>query len=139
MDKLKNLIRSHEGYRRFVYRCPAGFATVGIGRNIDQGGKGVSEEESLFLLEQDVSECIDDLSSFSWWHDLNDARQAALVDMRFNLGPSRFRRFKKMIAAIDDGDFREAARQMLDSRAAQQTGSRYVTLAKMLSSGKWGL
>lgn len=137
MDKLKDLITRHEGYRRFVYKCPAGFNTVGIGRNIDQGGKGVSREEAFFLLDMDINECVDDLARFDWWHDLDEVRQAALIDMRFNLGPYRFRMFKKMITAIASGDFDEAARQMLDSRAAEQTGSRYTTLSAMMSTGEW--
>ncbi|WP_246294212.1 hypothetical protein [Desulfobacter latus] len=34
-----------------------------------------------------------------------EAVQLLLVDMRFNLGPGRFRQFKKMIAAVQDQDF----------------------------------
>lgn len=35
--------------------------------------------------------------------------------MRFNLGPSRFRLFKRMIAAIDEGDYQQEAVSIRDS------------------------
>ncbi|MEA2058987.1 MAG: hypothetical protein U9P10_00310 [Thermodesulfobacteriota bacterium] len=56
------------------------------------------------------------------------------VDMRFNLGPNRFRYFKKMIAAVKNQDFVQAAAEMKDSRWYNQVGQRARTLVKMMSS-----
>ena len=51
--------------------------------------------------------------------------------MSFNLGRPRFKKFVKMIKAVQDGDFDEAAVQILDSDAARNplTKTRYENLA----------
>jgi lysozyme len=67
--------------------------------------------------------------------DLNDARQNALIDMMYNLGPSRFIGFKKMIAAIYDEDFNAASNEMLDSKWAKQVGRRAFRLARIMRTG----
>ncbi len=65
---------------------------------------------------------------------LPEVVQLALVDMRFNLGPGRFRHFKKMIAAVKDQDFGKAAAEMKDSRWYQQVGLRAKTLVNMMTN-----
>lgn len=49
---VESLIELSEGYRRFVYRCPAGKLTVGIGRNVED--RGISEEEARYLLDREA-------------------------------------------------------------------------------------
>ena len=51
-----------------------------------------------------------------------------LVNMAFNLGRTRFGRFKKMIQAVKANDFVEAANQMVDSRWYNQVGNRSIEL-----------
>lgn len=64
---------------------------------------------------------------------LPEAVQLVLVDMRFNLGPGRFRQFKEMIAAVKDQEFGRAGAEMKDSRWYNQVGQRSHTLVKMMS------
>ena len=56
--------------------------------------------------------------------------------MRFNLGPGRFRQFKKMIAAVNARDFSQAAAQMKASRWYLQVGKRAETLTAMMASAR---
>ena len=64
-----------------------------------------------------IIECIQDLKIiFQAFDLLPEAVQLVLVDMRFNLGPGRFRHFRKMIAAVEDQNFSRAAAEMKDSR-----------------------
>ena len=58
-----------------------------------------------------------------------------LLDMAFNMGVPRLGKFKKMWAAIEDGDMNEASKQALDSRWADQVGRRAESLAERLISG----
>jgi lysozyme len=112
-------LKAHEGERLHPYRCTAGKITIGIGRNLDD--KGITKEESLYLLHNDISECVDDLLTiFPNFHDFSANRKRALTDMRFNLGPQGFRSFKGMIAAIERGDWEDAARHALNSKWATQ-------------------
>jgi lysozyme len=64
MNRFKeNMIRqltTHEGLRLKPYLCPAGKLTIGIGRNLE--GKGITKQEAVMLLENDIQECLDDLT-----------------------------------------------------------------------------
>ncbi len=129
--KLTDQLTKHEGLRLKPYHCPAGKLTIGIGRNLED--KGISEKEAVMLLENDIQECIEDLGIvFQGFDLLPEAVQLVLVDMRFNLGPGRFRHFKKMIAAVKDKDFGKAGIEMKDSRWYRQVGRRAETLVKMM-------
>ena len=132
--KLKNLLIKHEGIKLNPYYCTAGKFTIGIGRNLTD--KGISNDEALYLLENDIVEFAKDLNNiFPNFYTFSDNRQMALIDMIFNLGRSRFCGFKKMIEAIKNNDFEEAGRHSFDSKWAAQVGNRAVEIADMLKSG----
>ena len=57
-----------------------------------------------------------------------------VMNMIFNMG-NRFDAFKKMHAAMDAGDYAEAAVQMLDSRWAAQVKGRANMLADQMREG----
>jgi len=132
-ESIYELIKRHEGLRLKPYKCTAGKLTIGVGRNLDDNG--ISEEEAMMMLHADVHNCIDSLHAFSWFHTLNEVRQNALIDMVFNLGITRFKRFKKMIAALDAGDYGKAADEAQDSAWYNQVGSRAVEVCTMIRHG----
>ena len=122
-EKLVNQLRKHEGESLHAYMCPAGRLTLGVGRNIDQsGGKGITKDESTMLLMNDIAECTTDLQGIfgDQWNWMSDNRKIALIDHRFNLGPTRFRGFKRMIAAIKREDWADAGREAMDSKWARE-------------------
>lgn len=134
--KLKDYIKLNEGLRLFPYRCSAGKLTIGYGRNLEDNG--ISMEEASILLDHDIVDCIFHLYSIfslDGYENLTENRQTVLVDMMFNLGKTRFSKFKKMIRAVKDKDFEEAAVQLLDSRYARQLPSRSKRNATMMKEG----
>jgi len=79
----------------------------------------------MYLLRNDIKNTQDDLRSiFSNFDEFTDDIKLALTDMMFNLGKTRFLKFKKMIQAVKDKDFKEAARQAKDSKWCKQVKSR---------------
>lgn len=110
-----------------------GNVTIGVGRNLT--GKGVSSVEAMYLSEHDVAEVINDLQTFSWWPRLNGVRQRALANMRFNLGPQRFREFNGALAALAVGNYSMAASHIRSSKAGRELGSRYQRIADMVETG----
>ena len=50
MSDLIEQLRRHEGVRSTVYKCTAGFETIGVGRNISESGLGLSDDEIDYLL-----------------------------------------------------------------------------------------
>lgn len=129
----KASIRGHEGLRLKAYKCTSGKTTIGYGRNLDD--KGVTFEEAETLLDHDVGNCIVELAKRTYWHRLSDRRKAALIDLCFCVGVHGYCKFVKMEAALEEGDYFEAAEQIIDSRFAEQTGRRAVDLANMLREG----
>jgi lysozyme len=133
-QKLKAQLELHEGKKPKVYLDSQGIPTIGIGRNLRD--KGLTEVEIEFLLDNDIDECESDLKTFDWWDDLDDVRQRVLLDMRFNLGPSKFRGFKRTLKAVQDGKYTDAAKFMLDSKWAKQVKGRARRLALMMEHGR---
>ena len=139
MDKLLAMLKRHEGVETHAYECSEGKVTVGVGRNIDQaGGMGLSDDEIDYLLQNDVERVIKELAAeYPWFSDLDDVRRHAMVDISFNLGATRLRLFKRALAAMETGNYKEAATEFLDSRWAKQVGSRALELTDMISSGEY--
>lgn len=134
MSKLIEQLKRHEGFRSKPYKCTEGFTTIGYGFNVDAG---ISELLAELILKNQVYTIEYELGSFGWFDSINEARQDVVINMVFNIGKSGFMQFKKMIAAIEHGDFEEAATQMLDSKWAKQVGNRAVELAEQMRVGKY--
>jgi len=117
------------------YKCSAGFLTIGVGRNIEE--RGLTDDEIDYILNNDVNIATDELvRTFDWYADLDEVRQRVVIDMVFNLGMPRFKQFKNMIQALDEGNYEEASIQMMDSRWASQVGQRSERLRNMMESGE---
>ena len=152
----------HEGLRLETYKCPAGYWTIGVGRNLETKGltgveqkfifgrdgmskqevierlkeQGITKDQAMWLMANDISECVKDLKTFDWFDKLDDIRTKVVVDMRFNLGAGGFRQFKKMIAALAAGDYKAAAAEMVDSKWYRQVMTRGTRLAQMMRTGE---
>lgn len=114
----EQLIR-HEGLRLKAYRCTAGKITIGVGRNLED--KGITTTEAEDMLTHDIEECIVDLGNhFPWFAALDPIRQKAVIDFRFNLGPTRFRQFVRFLLSMKVGKYDRAADELLQSKWALQ-------------------
>ncbi len=125
----------HEGLRLKPYKDTVGELTIGVGRALHK--KGLSKEEALYLLQNDIDEatalCRKHLPVFS---RLNETRQRVLIDMAFNLGLGGLMGFKTMLAALERGDFEAASVAMLESKWAEQVGRRAYRLAQWMREGE---
>lgn len=128
------LIKKHEGLRLKPYVCSAGKLTIGYGRNLEDNGITLSEAEQM--LSNDIQHCYAACVKFPFWNKLNEARQAVLLDMCFNLGITRMKTFKKMLAALEVGAYHRAAKEMLDSAWAMQVKTRATELSEIMKTGQ---
>jgi lysozyme len=99
-------------------------------------GRGVTRDEALFLLANDIEDAVKDLSHFDWFGGLDPVRKKVVIDMRYNLGPTRFREFRRMIAALSVGDYKIASWEMQDSAWYHEVGNRSKRLIKMMATGE---
>lgn len=135
-DKLTDMLVDHEGMRRKPYRCTAGKLTIGVGRNLDD--RGISPDEAMYMLANDIRDSRRELSAaFPWFDKLDEVRQAVLIDMCVNLGLSRLQGFRNTLALLGVGKYEAAAQEMLDSKWAEQVGRRSQRLSRMMATGRW--
>ena len=128
------LLFRHEGLRLMPYRDSVAKLTIGVGRNLDD--RGISREEAVMLLDNDIRGALSACrASLPWFDGMDQTRQAAIVDVVFNLGMSRFLNFHKALAAMAAGDWETAANELLDSKWASQVGIRAKEISEMIRSG----
>ena len=144
MHNLIEMLKRHEGEvvtngRHLIYKCSKGHWTIGIGRNVDiNGGLGLSDKEVDFLLEQDIERVIKELSiEFGWFADLDDVRRDAMIDISFNLGATRLRKFVLALDAMERADYQTASKELLDSDWSRQVKGRSNELASMIATGEY--
>jgi len=144
MEDLIEMLKRHEGEvvtngRHVLYKCSAGYWTLGIGRNVDvNGGLGLSDEEVDFLLENDIARVIKELSlEYSWFNDLDDVRRDAMIDISFNLGATKLRKFVLALDAMEKADYKSASEEFLDSEWSRTVKGRSVELASMIATGEY--
>ena len=141
----------HEGCVLTPYKCPAGFLTIGVGRNLEacpfspdekkavgDWRHGITKNAAFFLLRNDIArvkkECQKNIPFFM---TLDDERQYTLLDMAFNMGIKGLLKFKRMLSALGNGEYERAAAECLDSNYARQTGKRAKRIAKTIKTGRF--
>ena len=131
---LQDEIANDEGVKYELYRCSEGHLTGGIGHLITEWdedfygkpiGTKVPHEQVNDWFERDIQVSIKDCKDiFNNFDNLPEDIQHVLINMSFQLGKPRLSKFKKMIAAVEAGDYQEMANQMEDSRWYKQTTNR---------------
>ena len=156
MTELLDQLVEHEGLELMPYEDSLGIDTIGIGRNLQHRGLseeelgyigkdlsdicewGITKEQAYYLAENDIKIVEEEIcKAHPCVLELDEVRQRVLIDMAFNVGVPRLKKFVKMWQAIHDKDFDEASVQMLDSRWAKQVGNRAVRLSNAMKSGEW--
>ncbi len=134
MRKLIEIIKENEGLRLTPYRDTKGRLTIGYGHNLDD--KPISESVAEFILNEDISDAAHDLfSHYPAYTALSEPRQYALIDMTFNMGINKVKKFYKMHQAIKEYDFKRAAFEILDSKYHVDVGNRAKINAGMMRDG----
>ena len=153
---IEELIK-HEGLKLQVYKDTLGIDTIGIGRNLEDRGisqeelddldipnmdviyeYGITEADAVYLAQNDVQIVEEELLRAHPCVDrLDSVRQLILMDMAFNMGVPRLCKFQKMWNAIHEGKYDVAAKEMLDSRWANQVKSRATKLANAMHNGEF--
>ncbi len=132
---LKEMLERQEGRRNKMYLDSEGIPTIGIGHNLRD--RPLSDRVIDAIYEDDLLDHTLDAQKLQVFVKLDPVRQDVLINMVFNMGLVRVQGFVKMLAALEAGDWNEAANQMLDSKWAMQVGNRAQELAKMIRTGTY--
>jgi lysozyme len=140
---LSKLLLLHQGLKLKPYRGTAGKLVIGVGRNLEDAG--ISREEALHLLENDVARVRSELSvTIPWYRQLAAPHRAVLEELSFHLGTAGLLRCNEILALFQAGRHEEAAREVSASCRAFPLGDgppgqeeRADRLAQMTRSGEW--
>ena len=134
-EVLRDRIARHEGFRGRPYKDSLGFITIGFGRCLDT--KGISQDEGLYLLDDDIGDATREvLGALPWVEQMDEVRRGVLIEMCFQLGLDGLMQFKHMLAAAQQSIWDRAADEMLSSTWAQQTPERAQELAALMRNGQ---
>jgi len=132
IEAIRKILITHEGMELKPYIDTVGKTTIGVGRNLDDNG--ISEEEALCLLDNDIKNTISDLENvFDNFNELPDKIKLVMIDMMFNLGIYRFKKFKNMIAAVKARDWENVINEMKDSKWCRQLKGRCEYNASLIN------
>lgn len=134
-DALEAHVLWAEAERLHMYKDSVGIWTIGVGHNIEE--RGISKEVSRLMLKEDLDAVLEECRGLDYWDALSAVRRIVVADMVFNLGLSRFLRFRNLNKALLIQDYTLAGHEMQDSRWYNQVGRRAVKLQKAMITGVW--
>jgi lysozyme len=144
MESINEMLIEHEDLRQFVYDDATGLPivkgtlvkgnpTIGVGRNLV--GRGITKEEALYLLNNDIKSFTEELTrAIPWFASQPEEIRNVLIDMGFNMGVGKLLGFKNTLELIHQGNYKRASVEMLKSTWAKQVGNRAVELSNILKS-----
>ena len=144
IEQCKAEIKRHEGEVLKIYEDSLGYKTLGIGHLCQPNdpeyawevGTKVSQEVVDMYYEQDFKkhyqETVHVYGSYEDFQNLPEPIQRVLVNMCFNLGGTRFSKFKNMLRACKSHNWEQMAAEMENSRWYSQVGRRSQELQRMV-------
>ena len=141
-QRLAKEITSDEGCVLKVYEDHLGYKTDGIGHLIKPNdpewemsvGTPITQTrcDELFFYDINIvlKECEDNFHNN--WRDWPEEVKLIIANMAFNLGLPRLKKFQLMFKALNKGDYKEAAKEGLDSLWAKQVYNRARRLMNRL-------
>ena len=132
IEDIKQMLLKHEGMRTFPYKCSEGKLTIGVGKNLE--ANGITEEEAMYLLDNDIKRVTDNLDKM-WpvWRQLPPKAQMVSIDATFQMGISGWMNFRHTRALMEMGCFLEASEEILRSKYAIQTPNRAAYNSRQLA------
>lgn len=113
-EKGLDLIKQFEGFKDYVYMCPAGKPTIGYGHVIDsklvaltKAAPRMTREKAEQLLKKDVKEAENAINS-SVMVSLKQSQFDALVSLIYNWGAYNFK-ISKGLRKLNAGDYNGAS------------------------------
>lgn len=128
-----------EGKRLTVYKDSLDLSTIGIGHLIMESdnipdGSTISEERCQSLFDHDLTHAIINAEMiFPALESYPEPIQECIINLVFNMGPSRLLGFKKFCAAVKCQNWAEAAAQLKDSAWYGQVGVRAQRIVRTVA------
>ncbi len=133
-DELIEEIKREEGFMPVVYMDSKGKKTIGYGTLLEDG---ISQAEAEMLLRHRLGLMAGELERSSVgvvFAGLKPGAKRAVLNMAYNMGVPSLLGFRKMWAALANGDYARAAEEALDSDYARELPARAGRVAESMRS-----
>jgi len=138
-----DMLSLNEGKRKQVYRDSEGKATIGIGFNLEEDhnkkflkdkgvdigrilkGEPISDKLMIEMYNHSLTQAFNDAVQYEPDFSKHPKSvQRGLVDMAFNLGLTKLKKFKEMKKGLDARDYDQVTREAINSDWYKQVKSR---------------
>ena len=139
-------IKLFEGFHpeRYGDGVTKGVILQGYGRSIrGQSPARISRSTADAWLQSDLAKCQRHLDQhLPWWRRLSAVRQAAMLDLTYNLGIDKLKTFRRFLHSMQSGHYTAAASHLMvtdgrKSRYARQVGVRAKEVSSAIATDKW--
>lgn len=159
-NKVAKTLELDEGLDTKIYPDHLGYPTVGIGHLLtmkkdfalaerildEQVGRKTSgritKDEAYKLFDSDMDKALTDINNNPTLKKvyglLDDNRKVALLNMVFQLGPTRLAGFRKALAAMSQSDWETTERELINSTWYNQTKNRAKRIISIFKTGNLG-
>lgn len=150
LTSLERLLILEESYRSHPYddhtgatmALPHSDITIGIGRNLE--ANGISKDEAIYMLRNDIAECIEGLmeSPVLWVQEVYTVSQGVRFDvwvaMAFQMGVAGVLKWDESLKLFGRGEYLEVAQHIRASKWGRiDSPFRAERMAKMMESGEY--
>ena len=141
IEQLREQLMVDEGVVYEIYNDHLGYATFGIGHLVLEGepehglsvGTPVSEDRVNECFVKDLQSVVEDCKKLhDAWDGYPEEAKQIIANMMFNMGLTRLSKFNRHNAALQCGDWKEAAKEGRDSRWYKQVTNRAERLMERL-------
>jgi lysozyme len=134
-ELIRKRLIDFEGLELKLYFCKSNKPTIGVGRNCMDNG--ITEEEAMYLLNNDITNVIKDLDKH-WitWRKLPITAQYVCIDVVFNMGINTWMSFRRTRSYMELNEWEKAGDELLNSKYAEQVGRRAIFNSEQLKSCK---
>ena len=136
INQTKEAVKKEEGFRLETYRCTEGHLTGGYGHKMLKDEVAPTTHQGwLEIFERDFARAVtgaEDLLMLC--PNINQTARNIVGEMVYQMGAYGVSKFKGMLKALQDDDYKTASVEMLDSRWAKQTPNRANRMAERMAN-----
>ncbi|MFA5879911.1 MAG: glycoside hydrolase family protein [Candidatus Margulisiibacteriota bacterium] len=137
----QSMIKNFEGFQSCPY-ADNGQMSVGYGTDVNFLNKGlvcITKKEASDALNKRYLVAVKDAKKYLGdlvFNKLSPNRQLVIIDMSYNLGFNRLSKFKLLKIALTNEDYKQATKEMQNSKWYQQVNRRSKKLCKIMLTDK---
>ena len=136
IEQTKEAIKKEEGYRLKTYHCTEGHLTGGYGHKMLDGEVPPEDKTGWdALFDKDFNVALNGAEELlQMCPNIHQTAKHLIVEMVYQMGAYGVSKFKGMLKALQDEDYKTASVEMLDSRWAKQTPNRANRMAERMAN-----